>query len=184
MEPQIYVSHGIMWLVKSQIKKLTNHLKRQRDLESSSKIAGMDGSGTHVMPDPTKTKKACQSIIGTQPLSMLFTMLPLEIRRLIYSILLIAKPTSNTSLLWSESLMDPPRRENEKYCSGLDPTVLRVCQQTYMEGLPVLYGENGFTFRCLGDMTFFALLAMDNSRCKSIPTSFRRNLRHPSMRTI
>ena len=132
----------------------------------------MADSGKHVMADPTKTKGACPDTIGGQPLSMFFTMLPLEIRRLIYSILLINKSTSNASLLWNQSLMDAPRGTYEMYCSELHPTVLRVCRQTYNEGLPMLYGENDFTFRCLLDMTLFALIAMDHSMCESISTYF------------
>lgn len=134
------------------------------------------------MPDSFETKEACLDTVATQPLSMFFTKLPLEIRRLIYSMLLTTKSTINASLIWERFLMDASDRTAERYNPDLGSTVLRVCRQTYNEGFSILYGENDFAFRDLLGMTVFATHGLNDLRRKFISLSNCRKLRHPLIR--
>lgn len=77
--------------------------------------------------------------------SPLFRFFPLEVRRQIYSHLLI----SGTPILVGKTGLvnrKLPSVEGPKPILNLHPKILRVCQDIYTEAHPVLYHENTFHF--------------------------------------
>lgn len=103
---------------------------------------------------------------------LFFTALPLEIRRKVYSHLLLT--TSITSRCVALKPRQKPRRKNypcHDYHAvgphlGLDARMLRTCRQMYDDGLPMLYGKNHFTFKDIEDATFFAMHGLPQYCCE------------------
>lgn len=88
--------------------------------------------------------------------SMLFTKLPLEIRRLIYEQVLVSASVlaGVANMVGKEKTK---RRMLNSYIpiTDIDSAVLRACRKVYTEALPVLYGGNTFKFSNTAAMNDF-----------------------------
>jgi len=51
---------------------------------------------------------------------------------------------------------------------GLDATVLRTCRRVYHEALPILYGENWFSFDNVAAIKTFSVRGLEYDECESI----------------
>ena len=74
---------------------------------------------------------------------------PLEIRELVYNLLLVAGHISCPAQLVEMKYTTFVYTESRGYPSsdlGTDPTILQTCRRIYSEALPILYGRNNFHF--------------------------------------
>ena len=117
------------------------------------------------------------------PPRLFFNALPLEIRRKVYSHLLVTTSISGRCIALKSRRKT--RRQNylchHPHALGphldLDARVLRTCRQMYDEGLPMLYGENHFVFGDIEDVTLFAMHRLPQYRCKLLLFAHPANCR-------
>ena len=98
----------------------------------------------HPRPDPATAIKDC----------LLFSMLPLEVRRLIYKHLLVSTDVitkSHNLISWSQS----PLMNDRARILDIDAVLIRTCRQIYNETMPILYGENIFIFERADEVSAF-----------------------------
>lgn len=96
------------------------------------------------LPDPGIAVEDC----------LLFIMLPIEIRRLIYKHLLVSTEMiskAHNLISWSQS----PLLNDCIRIHDIDAIFLRTCRKIYNETMPVLYGENTFIFERADEVTAF-----------------------------
>ncbi|KAL8823801.1 MAG: hypothetical protein Q9191_005537 [Dirinaria sp. TL-2023a] len=96
--------------------------------------------GTSSSIDKPKSSESCPC--------PLFGKWPLEIRELLYKLLLVAGHITHPGQLVENDVTTFVYKEHEKpsNCLGIDSTILRTCRRIYNEALPILYGHNNFVF--------------------------------------
>lgn len=103
--------------------------------------------------------KSFQSCLQSSPLLSL----PLEIKRAIYSILLVSEHRIDKA---HEKLGKKPLvlATEDRPAFNIDSTILRTCRQVYEEALPILYGCNTFCFSDPEDIIRFRHEGLKNDR--------------------
>ena len=94
-------------------------------------------------PDP------CPDLEDTKPDPCpLFGKWPLEIREMVYSLLLVAGRIDYPGKLIEKRFTRLIYKEGRRPCGalGIDWTILQTCRRIYNEALPILYGRNNFVF--------------------------------------
>lgn len=109
-----------------------------------------------------------------------FFKLPTEVRRLVYSELLICKHGFSVSMqpgwIIGVSITSKPK-------PGAHTTILRTCRQAYDEGIGMLYANNEFISKHGADEAHFQLAGANRYMGKFVPSADVSNTSEPTFST-
>lgn len=115
--------------------------------------------------DPARKETCC----------LLLQHLPLEIRELVYTELLVAGTIPNAQALVEDKLTTLVYAESQKPFRnlGIDSTILQTCRQIYTEALNILYGRNKFVFYSPKGIVDFSHAGLVQVTRKPIPLPYQ-----------
>lgn len=137
--------------------------RRMQRKEIQQAIHELARTATEIPPEPDPRNATKDSPF--------FTILPPEIRQLIYRKLLCGCENLLAGILVKtrvQCVVSVKDRKDQRW--NTDSIVLRVCRRIYHEALPILYRENDFLFFGLEDLRDFRSLGLATVTCE-----FHRN---------
>ena len=182
--PRAQNEHSVFDPVDHEIKVAYAALKDMREQrspnKSSDKLKTASNKATQVLRnlvgnfDQVRPPHQCHALLATDPFikqkdCILFKILPLELRRMIYANLLITGIIENPDKILNDKMTCFVYSEKDGRSNGLNLNVaiLRTCRLIYHEALPMLYQENTFAFCSPDRMQDFRARGLIHMACKS-----------------